>query len=306
MWQPNDLNEFVLPIFKIWKYTGLPVYKFDIKTRKFVSTNFKTFFIGILAFMTLLYFGLENLYNTDGYIIVEDNVNFVEMLTFFLQNVCMFFACYKKRKQIVKILPELQKSEKLIIKTTNIKKRHYHNIGKKFLVILGAKYILVIMSCLIDCVNIPEEVLSLTIYYTSWCIHFHLWLLVVLYLIILKEQYLEFNQYLIKIKARQNIHCNITEVINTHNILLNHFLLIKNAFEVLWLIKFITDIIITSVGVFYIFQTYMLNLSNLLLTNVSTVLWIILVGVENFLEVFIFHGILNQVLSINTNMLLFF
>nr|XP_015832925.1 PREDICTED: uncharacterized protein LOC107397438 [Tribolium castaneum] len=299
MSHPNNLNEIIARIFTLWKYTSLPVYKFEIKAG-FISTNVQTFYFGIALCSVLFCFNSLNISddNRFEFALLDDSVNFIESLTFFVQNSCMLIICYKKRKQIVKILPELQISANVILKLTlnQWKRKYYKNIKSKFLAIIVIKYGLLILNFVMDCLNFPEHPEDSFVYHVSWCFHFHFWFLVLFYLLVLTEQFSHFNRHLVKIKKKKYVQCNIKKIIKIHKLLLERLELIEKAFEVLWLIKCVSDIIRTSLGVFYLIEMFVVmdEVDNLLLYCLYTLVWTILIVLENFLEIVIVDKILQQ------------
>ncbi|KAJ3650364.1 hypothetical protein Zmor_022057 [Zophobas morio] len=295
----NDIAQIVQPIFVLWKFTGLPIYKLTShsngKETRFVKTDSKTVYPAVLLLSCLYFLCSTNTISeiTDS-AIVDEFMNFVELTTFFVQNIVILVVCHIKRKQILRVFEQLQFSENCVQKLKKHKSCYIVGVKRTVLKLATMKYSFIVILYVVYSINVPDDRINLIAYFCSWCFHYHFEMLIVTYLLILKNQYREINQFLVYQKFELD-YLNVKEVISLHQVLRNTCKLIKDTFQGLILVKVIADSIITSTAVFYVLRVYLLLPENFLLSSVSNVVFAILIAVSNFTVAFVFHDLVEQV-----------
>lgn len=126
-------------------------------------------------------------------------------------------------------------------------------------------------------------------------IYYHNEILIIFYLITLKREYQEVNNYLVFLKIREVEKHKIKENIKLLFFLRKNFTLIKTSFEMIIVIKVLKDVIITSTGVFFVLNIYLIQNGDILFTTLSNILWLTSTLLTDFLLPFIFQDIYENV-----------
>ena len=293
----HEIEHVVQPVFALWKFTGLPIYKLashsNAKKTKFVNTDPKTVFPAVLLHSCLFLLCSTNTISeiTDS-AIVDDLMNLIELATFFVQNVGILIVCHFKRRQILRIFEQLKLSENYVKKLK--KSCCVGGVKKAVLKLAVMKYSFIVVVFAAFSIKVPDDLVNLIAYFCSWGFHYHLELLIVNNLLILKNQYKEVNQFLLNEKLKLD-HAKIKAVISLHRVLRNTCKLIKDTFQSLILIKVITDSIVTSTAVFYVLRVYQLLPESFLLSTVTNLLFFMLMAVSSFTVAFVFHNLVEEV-----------
>ncbi|EEZ99393.1 gustatory receptor 165 [Tribolium castaneum] len=295
MWaNPQNLSQVVSPIWTAWKYTGLPVYRFDTVNQKFVSVNTRTYFFGLLILSLVLFLCVQNVFTDDGFVVVNDGINFSQMLILFISNSCTVFLSYRKRKDFSRILSELDLTETRIEKLTKKRISYHADVRKVVLIILATKYGLIATGCLVDCANLVGEEVNMILYYILFSIYFHFEIIIVTYLVVLKRQYREINGYLKSLRVKVLTNYEIREILKVYSVLRQNFTMIKKGFDSIIVVKVIRDIIVTTTGIFFVLETYNVGNTQFLFTTLTNVIWGTTTALTNFLIPVILHDISDQ------------
>lgn len=296
MWPyKRNLGHIVKPILQLWKYTGLPIYKINIKKQTIVASNTKSFFFGLSVLLLVFLFGVRNIFLDDSYVVVDDGLNTLQLSVLFLSNSCSIILIYNKRKAFSQIFSELINCEKQISKLSKKNNFLYANIRNTVLLIAAAKYFLIIIGSVIDCINLEGERLNMIVYYTLFALYYHFEVFFIFYLVTLRCYYQKINKYLSSLKSKVLSNNEINEVFKVHSMLRENFTLIKNSFQRILLAKIFRDVLITSTGIFFVIQTYKVYNTEFLFTTFTNVVWLSTTTLTNFLVPFLFQDIFDQV-----------
>ncbi|KAJ3650362.1 hypothetical protein Zmor_022055 [Zophobas morio] len=226
--------------------------------------------------------------------IIDDAMNTTELTMFFLLNVTIVILSNKKRQEISRVIDALKYSEWLIVTLKRQNVSYTNSVKKGVLKLATVKYGVIIILCIVDCVNIPEDRVDLITYYFSWSFHFLFELVIFAYFLILRSQYDELNDFLLRQNFEITDHRTIQNLIGAYSLLRKISKLVKSISEVFILVKAIADTIVTSVAVFYSLRMYSVLPDNLLLSTTSNILYYALTAISNFTLAYVFHDLLEK------------
>ncbi|KAJ3664440.1 hypothetical protein Zmor_000004 [Zophobas morio] len=283
----RENHTLFLILFKLWKYTGLPVY--ELQHENFVNVKSRNIYAAVLFLVASFYISLKQIYKENKRVIFDD-ITCTELIVLGLQNVTILIVSYNKRHDILRILLEIQLSEKLVAEISN-KSQTSSNRKKLILGIAILKYGMLFTMLIIDLLNLPKQRINTLVHTMNLGFHYHFELVIFVYLISLVNQYRELNEH-VKLNGKTE-RLQIIEVIKAHATLNYNFALTKKCFEGLILLKSVCDAFITTVGVYYFIQT-LLQPGHLVLGS-SAVLFFCLTLLVNFLGAVFFQNIFEQV-----------
>jgi hypothetical protein len=293
---PNDICDLILPVFMVWKYTGLPVYRLEgqvgTEGRQFSAVKSKSMYLGILFYLIWLWIYIKIILAVDADKFWVE-IEIWEICFHFVHNIGIIFVCHKTKENIGTIPSELLLNEKRVWSITKTKIMYYHDVKNYFLKIVLVKYGLTITTYTAEFITSATNKLNITFYYVTWILQFHSQILIILYLIILREQYRHLNYYL---QTDQIIDCKITKIIELHSSLRKLVTSIKKCFSGYILLKILMDLICTSTGICYYVNSMLSNNESYnALSWIMALMWFALVIIVDFTIVIILEAILDQV-----------
>ncbi|RZC40973.1 hypothetical protein BDFB_008953, partial [Asbolus verrucosus] len=286
LWSPKDQYQIALPIIKIWKYTGFPVYRVN-SSSQVVQNKSRIVYIVILTLTVKVIF---NIYSQDKFgKSVEDLTNLYKSLVSCSQTFFLIIICHRKSTAFSRLFNDLSTIEMLIYNMTH-KQLPLHKSAKYFLGIVLTKMLLMITSGISDLMNIYEstEYIQLVTYYLSWFYDYFTEILLIFFLVILKQLYGELRE-----------HINIAQ-----------------TFGLILLAKYMSDFLFCTTSIFYTFYIYLdsiftaeQNIFQFLIKIVAEVVWIPVVLITDFYIALFFEDIMYQhdlfLLRMKTNQLYF-
>lgn len=290
----HNLIHIIFPIILSWKYSGLPIYRIDLKSQKIVTTNTKTFLIGLFILSLIIFLFVQDTYKNER-LVSENYVDLLQCFTIFMHQLLIVVLSYKKRTEFAQIFSELILLDKMTSKLTIKKNSFYISIRNIILSITAVHYILVITCWVVDFLNFTGLELNTTLYYILSTIYYHNEILIIFYLITLRKEYQEFIDYLKFLKIVKVANYKIKKIFKLLLFLRKNFILIKTSFKEIILIKVLKDVIITSIGVFFILDTYRIENTGILFTTFSNILWLVSTLLTDFLLPVIFQDIFEKV-----------
>jgi hypothetical protein len=297
----KGIYNLVIPIFKTWKYTALPIFKIenniDTEQKKILSLKSHTRYIGVAIFVIYLCFNFKQVFKNSYSDVFDGDLTLAEASLFFIQNTTILLRCYKKREEICEIIAQLYFSGKVVMKVTGQELSYYTYVRNLILGIITFKYTALVVLCTFECIFLEEYPTNIILFYISWGFHFHFEIIMIVYLVVLKRQYVHLNERLKSQQCNRYNYYKLTAIVETHSLFRRIFKMINKTFGDLILVKILTDWFITSTGLFYVVQSILsFSEKTYFLKRLGNIDWILLQLISNFLLAFIIDDISQQVL----------
>jgi hypothetical protein len=293
----TDIAKIISPLFKVWKYTALPIYKFEnnIKTgeTELVYQNVNTSYIGI-AFFIISYVVAIRILFFDETSTIKFQVTLFELTFVFIQDIGIIISCHKKRNQIAWVVSIFLTTDRIL--TRLVKQKHDYTSEKRFILKVAIMiYCLPIITCVIDSINNSDERIIGITYWIVLVYRFHFELVVLSLLTVLTNMYQQLSTY-VKTDIQYN---NLRSVLEIHELLRNICKLLKNSISGLILVKTLSDTFTTTTGMYYSIRTNItLNDTFIISQFVAATMWTGLISFTDFFIAYQFHIISLQVLTI--------
>lgn len=294
---PVNIYELLCPIFSIWKYVALPFIKLEVNENgnRFIDQNSKRFYLGIMILLTVFYLVLKKIYTDENNVVVF-SVGLFEIVFVFLQDLIIIVFTNKRRKEICSLISKYATLERLTNKLKKCKSTYHVQVRNTIMKIVLVEFVLTIICCVVDCVNNPNEGVNTVVYFTLWSFHFYYELVILTFLEVLLNQYRELANYMIK-KNRCS-EKKIKEVLKIYLFIRQIFHLTKKYFQGIILAKTLTDLFISTTGIYYHIRIMVHNENKNYISKYGLAsTWLVLISISNFIVVYFCQIITQQVPS---------
>jgi hypothetical protein len=295
--KPTEIGDVFFVIFKIWKYTFLPIYDLkDSKSNRFVYFKSKSYYIGLAIFLVLTIIYIKEINKSER---LQTTVDLFEISFLFINDVLLILFTHNKSQQILSLTTKLAAVEKLL---KELKDNHhsYHRRFRNFaLKTLATKYILSILTCTLDCLDVPDYSFYNISYYLAWSFHFNIEIVIILILLLLQQYYQDLSKYLKIQKCQRKLRVDVERIVAIFTHLRKIFNALKRTFQLQILLMLTTNFVITVTGAFYTLYTEFKNESsvfeNFLIVCCPFIIWIVLMCISNFTVMYFFGVVLELV-----------
>ena len=290
----RDICDVISPVFVIWKYTSFPVY--HLQARKFTTRKgvqpFCSLVLGLSLFLGLLYSYAREIHkiNNDNVSLDMESVEICIRILYILTAISL---SHKNSKLISSVPSQLLSNETFLERLTKVKMSYYSDVKTSFWCIILIKSVLIVSTCLIDNISFPEDRFNVNVYHFTFVFQFLSQITIILYFLILNEQYRTFNDYLENTDFESVRSCQISELIQMHWHFRQTVGLIKRAFEVDMFFKFLVDLSMAATGLFFVIEIQLVRTE--FMEFICVILFIALTTIGSFSVPVIFEIIKGKV-----------
>ncbi|RZC37401.1 hypothetical protein BDFB_010228 [Asbolus verrucosus] len=241
----KDICDLINPVFKIWKYTGLPVLRLESKNRKLFCQNTPTWCISAPIILAISLFFLNQR-------IMESYTDCILSLQLGLITVTNIFAVcllYKRRKYLALLISKFSKMEQTFFELFQIKSAYSQTriFLLKFIVI---KYISALIALITDYISELNYKAYIIWYHISWNYEFIFEIIYLTLFLALKYYYGRLEDY-INAKGPSEIRKILNETVEIILCLDDIIVTIKKLFQEIILVKVVTECLCTTAGLYY-------------------------------------------------------
>jgi hypothetical protein len=289
MWQPTNICELLSPVFKVWKFTALPIFtlKYFANERKLICNKAETWHLGMLtigaASVYIMYQRMSASY-TD--LVLSTQIGFLAV-----QNIFAIYTIHKKKYQLESVIAKFTKIEHTLCKVTKIQ-INCNRIAAHLLKFVIMRYTFALIALITDYISEPRYKFCVTFFHISWNYQFHFDLVLFTLFLFLKSCYIVLKDYI-----SQN---EFSLVLNNHSFIVDmcgHLddivADLNKIFQEIILVKAAAECFCTTIGVYYSILT--VPRLEFALT-VTTIFYLIVQAVADFSIIHFFQAAFDQVL----------
>ncbi|CAH1374311.1 unnamed protein product, partial [Tenebrio molitor] len=245
-----------------------------------------------MILLTVFYLVLKKIYTDENNVVVF-NVGLFEIVFVFLQDLIIIVFTNKRRKEICSLISKYAILERLTNKLKKCKSTYHVQVRNTIMKIVLVEFVLTIICCVVDCVNNPNEGVNTVVYFTLWSFHFYYELVILTFLEVLLNQYRELANYMIK-KNRCS-EKKLKEVLKIYLFIRQIFHLTKKYFQGIILAKTLTDLFISTTGIYYHIRMMVHNENKNYISKYGLAsTWLVLISISNFIVVYFCQIITQQ------------
>lgn len=243
---PENIFELFVPIFKIWKYIGLPLFTLQIdattKNQKFLVEKTLTFYFVVIAitinsvFYNIIYKGIKKF---------EDYTNSSKLFISYVNHLGMLFFCRKHAHDYANNVSKCALLEKFLFEATK-QKMNTKKIAKILLVMLGPRLLIMIFDVIKDLYYYNFD-LMLFAYNGEWFYGLFVETLLLHFLLILQQLYKELENHL----NVPHKNSDLVQSLKIYYLLQETAKNINKSFQKFILLKGFADFIFLTVNIFY-------------------------------------------------------
>ena len=220
-------------------------------------------------------------------------IDLFEVSFLLLNNVLLILLTHKKAEKIVTILSDLELAEKSLKTMTKSTFNYYSRTRNSAFAIFAFKYILAIITCVLDCLDYPEYAYFNIGFQFIWSFHFSIDLVIILILMVLKQQYKNFVSFL------QHYSVDFQKILKLYKHLRKIFVEVQTTFQEIVVIMMVTNFGLTVTGSYYTITSkdtpQHSEVLKFLFIYGTSALWLILMGVVNFTMLYLVDSVIVEV-----------
>lgn len=296
VWEPQNTLEYTIPLLKIWKYSCLPIYDYNLD-HKSVALK-KSFFVFVAIIFLVVNVSIYN-FLYDFRQSLKDWLSLCQIIGTIIQNGIFVFSAYLNKDKIPVLLSKCLAVEKKINGLSQYES-NFTKKGKHFIKILIMKGVISVIMLTVD---FNYLVKNLNDYVFRYCLYsgFILYGVSEITILVLSDPLKKFYQDFIHIIKNETI----SKPKETVEIFLMLYELSQNTFSIIqWfiLVKIVTDFFYTTTDLFYgtalTFESSTSIFSALLIFSII-LLWFLSIAQSLINISFTFGKIAEQVLNTN-------
>jgi hypothetical protein len=289
MWQPNNICELLSPVFKVWKFTALPIFtlKYFANERKLICSKAKTWHLGMLIIgAASVYFMYQRMSVSYTDLVISTQNGFLTV-----QNIFAIYMIHKKKYQLESVIAKFTKIEHTLCKVTKIQ-INCNRIAAYLLKFVIMKYTFALISLIMDCISEPRYKFCVVFFHISWNYQFHFDLVLFTLFLFLKSCYIVLKHYI-----SQN---EPSLILNNHSLIVDmcgHLddivADLNKIFQEIILVKAAAECFCTTIGVYY----SILTVPRLEFALTATAIFYLIVqAAADFSIIYFFQAAFDQVL----------
>jgi hypothetical protein len=289
MWQPTNICELLSPVFKVWKFTALPIFtlKYFANERKLICSKAKTWHLGMLTIGgASVYFMYQRMSVSYTDLVISTQNGFLTV-----QNIFAIYMIHKKKYQLESVIAKFTKIEHTLCKVTKIQ-INCNRIAAHLLKFVIMRYTFALISLIMDCISEPRYKFCVAFFHISWNYQFHFDLVLFTLFLFLKSCYIVLKDYI-----RQN---EFSLILNNHSLIVDmcgHLddivADLNKIFQEIILVKAAAECFCTTIGVYY----SILTVPRLEFALTATAIFYLIVqAAADFSIIYFFQAAFDQVL----------
>jgi hypothetical protein len=253
MWRPKDMCDVAQPIFVMWKYCGLPIFKVEDKNnphdRKFVNGKLKLthVILGVITVTLNIWFYMKYVGINR---IIYSYISLIHIGAVFTQNIGILLYTHLKKRKIERLLANIFFTEKALAKFSSDEPM-YKRVRSHLVWYLISQYLLTLSGAILECYvgfnNIFQIMFSICLCFGQMY-NYNFDILLFSLLFVLKELNAHFIRCISKDKM---IKLRLRSILRIHELLGKLAVEVNQTFQKLLLLKIFTDCMGCATKLYY-------------------------------------------------------